>query len=207
MRGRPKTYDRRAIVTTNIEADLYSFGKDELGIPANEALSSGYIGCIDAELKVTKDIEPADLDRYLEIRNRVYRDMVLQQRQEEEIIHNVSTFAGEVRTEVSKIIENDVKSTPINRWDNVTDEKFPVEYIRYLFDEETRKTWIKNLVRAYKEEEDDDNSYATSDVLEGFVQEYSRRYAKDENKPSRKLEWNQVRRVLSTWADSVRGFQ
>ena len=91
-------------------------------------------------------------------------------------------------------------------WDRLPNEKFPAEYVRHLFSESERETWINELIEAYEDEDNDDESYASSDVLGRFVKEYFSRRDSDENKPSRMLSHNEVRKVLHTWADSLRGF-
>jgi len=202
--GRPRSYDQRISVNTNIEADLYSFGKDDLKIPACEALTLGYIGRIDAELAVKKGVDPEDLERYLEIRNRAFRDLVLEQKKEEEIIQRVSSLAQSVKDE-AKVNDTSEQKGRIN-WTRVPAEKFPAEYVRHLFTEPERAIWINELIEAYEDEEQDEESYASSDVLDRFVKEYFCRRNSDENKPSRMLSHNEVRNVLRTWADSLRGF-
>jgi hypothetical protein len=102
MAGRPRLYDRRVPVTTNIEADLYSFGKDELFIPANEAITLGYIGMIDSELSVRKNISEPDLDRYLEIRNRVFKSNVLEKERDLDAAHRTADFSNDIRESATK---------------------------------------------------------------------------------------------------------
>lgn len=196
MRGRPKTYDRRIVITTNIEADLYSFGHDGLEIPANEALTSGYMGCIDEELKHRSDIDPEELERYLEIRNRNFRELVFKQKLEEEIINCVSTLAGSVREEATR--KEDPRPAEIN-WLKVPEEKKLSMYIQTIMEEDFRAFWISK----YNSAKEEDRFSVTTDFADKVIELYKQ----DPNKPIKLTEKPSIRKVLETWADSVRGFE
>lgn len=194
--GRPRSYDQRISVNTNIEADLYSFGKDDLKIPACEALTLGYIGRIDAELAVKKGVDPEDLERYLEIRNRAFRDLVLEQKKEEEIIQRVSTLAQSVITEAKAQDLPDNTPVIIN-WAAIPDDQKLKIYIQQIMEEDFRAFWISKYNSADEEDQ--------FDVLTKFADDIICRHQADPNKPFRITDKNEIRKVLRTWADSARG--
>jgi len=193
--GRPRSYDRRISVNTNIEADLYEFGKDDLGIPACEALAYGYIGRIDADLIVRKDIDADALDRYYEIRERVFRDLVTVQKKEQDIISRVSGLANEVRSEAS-VKPHPAQPTGIN-WDLIPEDQRIPRYIQTIMPEDTRAFWISEYNKA--EEED------RFDVASSFAEDLLDIYREESEKPVKITDKNSVRKTLQQWADSARG--
>jgi hypothetical protein len=196
--GRPRSYEKRVNVTTNIEGDLYYFGKDRLGIPAREAITLGYIGRIDSEITVQKNFTAEELDRYFEIRNRIVKDLVLEKEQDEETIQRVSNLADDIRDERRQLtLKSESTSTTID-WNKIPEEQRILVYIQQIFEPDERGIWIRDLVRA----SDDDDREA---ILADFVKEFAARFTKDRERPFNKIDAGEIKRVLITWANAEEG--
>lgn len=193
--GRPRSYEKRVNVTTNIEGDLYYFGKDRLGIPAREAITLGYIGRIDSEITLQKNFTAEELDRYFEIRNRIVKDLVLEKEQDEETIQRVSNLADDIRDERRQLTLS--TSTTID-WNKIPEEQRILVYIQQIFEPDERGIWIRDLVRA----SDDDDREA---ILADFVKEFAARFTKDRERPFNKIDAGEIKRVLITWANAEEG--
>ena len=194
--GRPRSYEKRVNVTTNIEGDLYYFGKDRLGIPAREAITLGYIGRIDSEITVQKNFTAEELDRYFEIRNRIVKDLVLEREHDEEIIQRVSNLADDIRDK-SRQLPHEPELGSID-WNQIPDDQKTRVYIQQIFEPDERGIWIRDLVRA----SDDDQRDA---ILTDFVKEFVARFKADQDRPFNKVDAGEVRRVLLTWAEAEGG--
>lgn len=196
--GRPRSYEKRVNVTTNIEGDLYYFGKDRLGIPAREAITLGYIGRIDSEITLQKNFTAEELDRYFEIRNRIVKDLVLEKEQDEETIQRVSNLADDIRDERRQLtLKSESTSTTID-WNKIPEEQRILVYIQQIFEPDERGIWIRDLVRA----SDDDDREA---ILADFVKEFAARFTKDRERPFNKIDAGEIKRVLITWANAEEG--
>jgi hypothetical protein len=195
--GRPRSYDQRITITTNTEADLYYFGKDELGITAREAITLGYIGRIDSEIIVRKDISKEDLDRYFEIRNRVYKTQVLERERDEDVAQRVSNIAGEIRNDVSnKKLETSNEPENIN-WNKIpADQKVRV-YTQQIFTRDERVQWISRYVSS-------DEEFRNS-VLKLFCEEFIVRFKADTDRPFSKVDAGEIKNVLVSWAEAEEG--
>ncbi len=196
--GRPRSYEKRVNVTTNIEGDLYYFGKDRLGIPAREAITLGYIGRIDSEITVQKNFTTEELDRYFEIRNRIVKDLVLEKEQDEETIRRVSNLADDIRDERRQLtLKSESTSTTID-WNTIPEEQKIRAYIQQIFEPDERGIWIRDLVRA----SDDDDREA---ILADFVKEFAGRFTQDRERPFSKVDAGDIKRVLIAWAEAEGG--
>jgi len=196
--GRPRSYEKRVNVTTNIEGDLYYFGKDRLGIPAREAITLGYIGRIDSEITVQKNFTTEELDRYFEIRNRIVKDLVLEKEQDEETIRRVSNLADDIRDERRQLtLKSESTSTTID-WNTIPEEQKIRVYTEQAFTRDERKHWINKYLTASDDER--------PDVLKQFSDEYVTRFRADSNRPFNKLDLGVIKRVLVDWAEAEGGF-
>jgi hypothetical protein len=196
--GRPRSYEKRVNVTTNIEGDLYYFGKDRLGIPAREAITLGYIGRIDSEITVQKNFTAEELDRYFEIRNRIVKDLVLEREHDEEIIQRVSNLADNIRDESRQLILKSESTSNTIDWNTIPEEQKIRAYIQQIFEPDERGIWIRDLVRA----SDDDQRDA---ILNDFVKEFASRFSKDRDRPFNKVDAGDIKRVLIAWAEAEEG--
>jgi hypothetical protein len=160
--GRPRSYESRLAITTNIEEDLYTLGHDELKIPANVALTLGYIGRINSEFAVNGCKNPEDLDRFLEIQNRAFRDLVLEQKKEQDTIDRVSNIATEVRKTSDKETEEEKKAAEelkkkkaekIEVYDRGDDTRKIISMEKYLNDPDSYEIPKKPV----QEDEEDDS--------------------------------------------------
>lgn len=196
--GRPRSYEKRVNVTTNIEGDLYYFGKDRLGIPAREAITLGYIGRIDSEITVQKNFTAEELDRYFEIRNRIVKDLVLEKEQDEETIQRVSNLADDIRDERRQLtLKSESTSTTID-WNKIPEEQRILVYIQQIFEPDERGIWIRDLVRVFDDEDRDA-------ILNDFVKEFASRFSKDRDRPFNKIDAGDIKRVLIAWAEAEGG--
>lgn len=197
--GRPRSYEKRVNITTNIEGDLYYFGKDKLGIPAREAITLGYIGRIDSEITVQKNFTAEELDRYLSIRNRIVKDLVLEKEHDEEIIQRVSTLSDEIRENGKQSVQDQDNSIGEINWNQIPEDQRVRIYIQQIFTPAERKQWISDLNQCT----DEDDQF---EILNSFFGEFAARFKKDRDRPFSKVDTGEVKRVLVTWAESERGF-
>lgn len=196
MRGRPREYDNRYVLSVSVEKDLWDYAQN-YNILARDAMSYGLQGLIETDVIKTKKATPEEIDRYIEIKSREMKYSVTVRDREAHAIEEIKNIRDEVRRNIPQHEPSTIEEPSIN-WDSIPDEQKVRVYIQQIFEPDERGIWIRDLARALDDEDRDA-------ILSEFVKEFVARFTKDRERPFNKVDAGDIKRVLVAWAEAEGG--
>lgn len=176
------------------ERALFSFAKN-LGLSFGSFFRLGvltYARCLSESRKLPRTLE--DDYRAVSSGDKDYLQRLLDERIEQDLSQSKllqEAYAQDVPKVHSGPVEID--------WDLIPRDLRLTTYVQMLMPEDFRAFWISKYNSA-----DDDNRF---DVLTEFAKDIICRHKDNPDKPFQLTDINDIRKVLRTWADSVRGFK
>jgi len=196
--SREKEFEDAVITSVRAERKDLDLAK-ALGIRCSVALRNGIRNLAEGYLEGLREVPSDWRDLVVDLKKRDYEDTERRFRSEEQSRKQVAeliTIRENVRHEIEEVTPTPGKT--INWLKVPADKKLPT-YIQTIMEQDFRAFWISK----YNTAEEDDKF----DVLNQFADDVICRHKADENKPFKLTDKIEIRKVLRTWADSVRGFQ